>query len=100
MNKKKNPHISKTSWEDLKKELYTPAEIAENDLRCSIICEFIRARNELGLSQKELENLSGVKQPVIARMEKGNSSPNISTLLKLLVPLGKKLAIVPLNQED
>ncbi|MBP5470077.1 MAG: hypothetical protein J6Z11_12625 [Candidatus Riflebacteria bacterium] len=33
-------------------------------------------------------------------MEKGNSSPNISTLLKLLVPLGKKLAIVPLNQKD
>ena len=100
MNKKKNPYISETSWEDLKKELYTPTEIAENDLRCSIICEFIRARNELGLSQKELENLSGVKQPVIARMEKGNSSPTISTLLKLLVPLGKKLAIVPLNQED
>ena len=100
MNKKKNPHISETTWEDLKKEMFTPTEIAENDLRCSIICEFIRARNELGLSQKELESLSGVKQPVIARMEKGNSSPNISTLLKLLVPLGKKLAIVPLNQDD
>ena len=44
MNKKKNPHISETTWEDLKKEMFTPTEIAENDLRCSIISEFIRAR--------------------------------------------------------
>ena len=75
----------------------SPEEIAESELRVSLIGELIRARQEQGLSQKKLEELSGVKQPVIARMEKGISCPQIDTLLKLLVPLGKTLAIVPLE---
>ncbi len=60
--------------------------------------EFIRsivmARVESGFTQKELEEKSGVKQPVIARMENGTSSPNLATLLKLLEPMGKKIIIV------
>ena len=44
--------------------------------------------------QKKLEELSGVKQPVIARTENGTSCPNIETLLKLLEPMGKKIIIV------
>lgn len=35
------------------------------------------------------------KQPVIARMERGQTSPQLDTVLKLLAPLGKTLAIVP-----
>lgn len=45
-----------------------------------------------------MELLSGVKQPVIARMENGTSIPKISTILKILAPLGKTLAIVPLEK--
>ena len=45
------------------------------------------------------EELSGVKQPVIARIEKGTSSPQIETVLKILAPLGKTLAIVPLDTD-
>ena len=40
--------------------------------------------------------MSGVTQPVIARLERGTTSPNVSTLMKVLAPLGKKLAIVPM----
>ncbi|MBO6210810.1 MAG: helix-turn-helix transcriptional regulator [Schwartzia sp.] len=83
-------------WEDVEKELFTPEEIAASDLRVEIIGELIKARNEMGISQKKLEELSGVKQPVIARMERGASMPQINTLLKVLAPLGKKLAVVPL----
>lgn len=74
----------------------TPEEIAESDLRVALIGELIKARQEKGISQKKLEELSGVKQPVIARMEKGATSPQIDTVLKVLVPLGKTLAVVPL----
>lgn len=73
-------------------------EIAESNLRVSLIEELIKARQEQGISQKRLEELSGVKQPIIARTERGITNPQISTLLKLLVPLGKTLAIVPLNE--
>lgn len=85
------------SWEEFEKDIYTVEEIRESDLRVSLISEFIRARDELGISQKKLEELSGVKQPIIARMEKGYSNPQIETVLKLLAPMGKTLAIVPIK---
>ena len=85
------------SWEDVERELFTPEEIAESKLKVSLIGELIKTRQEQGISQKKLEELSGVKQPVIARMEKGYTSPQIDTLLKVLAPLGKTLAIVPLK---
>lgn len=74
--------------------LLTPEARAESDLRVALIGEIIKARQEKGISQKKLEELSGVKQPVIARMECGTSNPQIDTILKLLAPLGKTLAIV------
>lgn len=78
--------------------LLTPEEIAESNLRVALIGELIKARQEKGLSQKKLEELSGVKQPIIARMEKGTTTPQLSTILKVLIPLGKTLAIVPLEK--
>lgn len=87
------------TWEELQKELFTPEEIAASNLRVALIGELIKARQEKGISQKKLEELSGVKQPIIARMEKGSTSPQIDTILKVLAPLGKTLAIVPLQQQ-
>ena len=84
------------SWEEVRSRIFTPEEIAESDLRVALIGELIRARQERGITQKQLEEMSGVTQPVIARLERGTTSPNISTLTKLLAPLGKKLAIVPI----
>ncbi len=86
------------TWEELEKELFTPEEIAASNLRVALIGELIKARQEKGISQKRLEELSGVKQPIIARMEKGSTSPQIDTVLKVLAPLGKTLAIVPLDK--
>lgn len=91
----KNSAISDFTWRDVQKKLYTEEEIAESDLRVALISELIKARNEQGVSQKKLEEISGVKQPIIARIETGKSIPQVSTLIKLLVPLGKTLAIVP-----
>lgn len=77
--------------------ILSPEEVIESNLRVAIIGELVKARQEQGISQKRLEELSGVKQPVIARMEKGYTSPQIDTLLKVLAPLGKTLAVVPLQ---
>ena len=87
------------TWEELQRELFTPEEIAASNLRVALIGELVKARQEKGISQKKLEELSGVKQPIIARMEKGSTSPQIDTILKVLAPLGKTLAIVPLQQK-
>ena len=85
------------TWEEWEKSHFTPEEIAESNLRVALIGELIKARNERGVTQKQLEEMSGISQPVIARLERGTTSPNISTVMKLLAPLGKKLAIVPLE---
>lgn len=85
------------SWDDFEKENFSPEEIQASNLRVDLMCAFIKARNEQGITQKKLEELSGVKQPVIARMEKGTSIPQVETLLKVLKPLGLTLTIVPLE---
>ena len=100
MNKKMNCSPIGHSWDEVKTEIFTPEEIAEGNLQVAIIGEIIKARQEKGISQKKLEELSGVKQPIIAIMERGITSPQIDTLIKLLVPLGKTLAVVPLNPEE
>ena len=86
-----------SGWDEVQKELFTQEEIAESNLRVQLMGELIKARQEQGISQKKLEELSGVKQPIIARMEKGYTNPQIDTLLKVLAPLGKTIAIVPID---
>ena len=95
-----NEHISPKgrSWEKARKELFTPEEIAASNLRVEIMIELTKARNERGLSQRKLQELSGVKQPIISRMESGDTSPQLDTVLKVLAPLGKTLAVVPIDQ--
>lgn len=90
--------IKWTTWDDVRKEIFTPEEIAESDLRVALIGEMIKARKQKGISQKRLEELSGVKQPIISRMESGSTSPRLETFLKVLAALGKTLAIVPLEK--
>ncbi len=85
-------------WDEaFDKEHFTPEEIAESDLRAALITALVQARQEQGLSQRELEELSGVKQPQIARMERADANPQLDTMLKVLAAMGKTLAIVPLR---
>lgn len=86
--------------EDLRTDLPQPEKIPESSWCTELVGELIRVRKEQGISQKKLEELSGVKQPIIARMEKGYTTPRLSTVLKVLAPLGKTLAIVPLETKE
>lgn len=84
--------------EEFDREIFTPEEIAESNMRVELITALIQARRSKGISQQQLEEMSGVKQPQIARMECGDANPTINTLLRVLVPLGKTLAVVPLDK--
>ena len=87
-----------SNWDDFARETFTADEIAASDLRVAVMNEIIKARQEQGISQKRLEELSGVKQPVIARMESGQTNPQLETLLKILAPLVKTIAVVDKHQ--
>jgi len=96
----KNKAISPVGddWDDLRETLLTPEERAQTDIKVALLNEIINARQANGLTQKELETASGVKQPVIARLERGSTDPQLSTLIRVLAPLGKTIAIVPIDQ--
>lgn len=65
-------------------------------LKTAFVKEITISRQHKGLSQKNLQDVSGVKQPVIARLELGETDPQLTTILKVLYPLGMTLAVVPL----
>ena len=71
------------------------AEKAQIEFESALIGKLIEAREKRGLSQRDLAEISGVKQPAIARLESMRSTPQIDTLFKILSPLGYTLSIVP-----
>ena len=86
-------------WEDVEKDFnFTPEENAEMELELDIIKATIEARKKANLTQRELSEQSGIKQPSIAKIESLVHSPQASTLIKLLYPLGYNIKVVPLNK--
>ena len=60
--------------------------------------EIIKARKGQNITQQKLEELSGVKRPAIARMENMATNPKIDAVMRVLVPLGETLAVVPIER--
>ena len=88
-----------TTWDGFEKTLnITPEQELEIQLEMDIINATIEARKKNNLTQRELSKRSGVKQPVIARIEKCVNSPQTSTLIKLLYPMGYTIRVVPIDE--
>lgn len=73
--------------------ILTKEEREEVAFEAQLMAELTKARKEKHLTQKELGELCGLPQSAIARMEKGENSPSISTVTKVLTVLGKRLYI-------
>lgn len=65
-----------------------------------VVDEVAEARRAACVSQKQLGEASGIKQPVIARLERGGAMPRLDTLIKVLAPLGKTLKVVDLEPRE
>ena len=57
------------------------------------ILALYETRTDLGITQKELAERSGIRQSNISRIERGDCSPTIRTLSALAYAMGKKLEI-------
>ena len=89
-----------SDWKEFREELsITPEEENVIELEKDLLRTMVAIREEQGLSQADLAAKCNVKQPVIARMEKAVHSPQIDSLLKVLVLLGYKLQIVPMEKK-
>lgn len=89
-----------TNWKDFEKTLnITPEQEEEIRLETDLIKATIEARKKANMSQIELSEKTGMKQSAIARIENGARSPRVSTLIRLLAPMGYTLRVVPLNKK-
>lgn len=89
-----------TTWKELKNNLSISQEdISAIELEKDLIRTMVAIREEKGLTQSQLAEICNVKQPVIARLESSVHSPQIDSLLKILVPLGYTLQIVPMGEK-
>lgn len=89
------------NWKDVKKEIesdFTPEELEEMELEKEIIKTTIEIRKKANLTQTELSKKSGIIQPSIAKIENFVRTPQYTTLMKMLYPMGYTLRVVPLEQ--
>ena len=69
------------------------------ELGYNLICEFIKLRNDLGISQQQMANVSSVVREMIAVIENRKKHPQINTLIKILEPFGYTLSITKIKEE-
>ena len=63
--------------------------------RSTIGAMLLRARKRAGLTQRELAVRTGVAQPTVARIERGQVDPIVGTLRRLLNACGEDLETRP-----
>lgn len=63
------------------------------DLEYELVSDFIKLRQELGLSQREMSKECGVIREIIANIETRKKHPQINTLIKILEPFGYTIGI-------
>lgn len=64
------------------------------DQECQAIVDQLRAlRKQRGLSTYEVAERSGLKQPNVSRIERGDYYPNLFTLLRYAEAIGANITI-------
>ena len=69
------------------------------ELEYNLICDFIKLRNELGLSQQKMADEVGIVREMIAVIENRKKHPQINTLIKILAPFGYTLSITKIKEK-
>jgi len=87
-------------YEEVRAELLADPEVKAAYDALMPAYQIARLRIERGLTQAQLAELVGTKQPSIARLERGTSEPSLAFLRKLAAVLGVRLEVnfVPVEQ--
>jgi transcriptional regulator with XRE-family HTH domain len=86
----------KTNDEILQEELQDPefrAEWERTALARAVALAVVRYRGDHGLSQRDLAERLGMKQPQVARLEVGEVNPSMETLMRVSAQLGIEFTI-------
>lgn len=80
-------------WEDKKKEINSISE--EEKAYIELLADIVTTRLDKGITQRQLEKMTGLKQSAIARFENPSETSNVLTMLKILHALDCELVIKP-----
>ena len=69
------------------------------ELEYNLICDFVKLRNELDLTQKEMGEASNTVREIIAAIETKRNHPQINTLIRILEPFGYTLSITKIKKD-
>jgi HTH-type transcriptional regulator/antitoxin HipB len=88
---------TRRSWTDKRAEIMSrpsaPAAYDAARIRFELGEAVRRRREELGLTQAQLAERAGLKQPAVARFEAGGTMPTIPMLERLAAALGLRLTV-------
>ncbi len=87
------PRYAKDTLNELMKDPEFRKEWESMEPEFQIIKAMIDARNEKGITQKELSSITGITQGDISKLENGTANPSIRTLQRIAAGLGKNLVI-------
>ena len=97
MAKKTNPHVGQDAGEYIRRRMARDPELqkrVEEEVSRLEIAQLVKAlRERKRLTQTELAELAGTKQPAIARLESGRVVPRIDLLETIARALGMRLNI-------
>lgn len=78
-----------SNWDEFKKSITFIDDIEKQAIAetAKKVNECVHLRKEMGVTQNQLAELTGLSQPVIARIENGRSLPEYKTVMKILIAL-------------
>ena len=88
------------SWDDVERELFTPAEIESNHLAAERLVAAVQAkrlvevRHRRGLTQSQIAARMGVTQRRVSAIEHGEEQATRTTLAAYVEALGGRLRLV------
>lgn len=59
----------------------------------AVIEAIMKARAQMGLTQKQLSERTGISQADISRIERGTANPSLKTLQRIATALGRRVQI-------
>ena len=83
-------------WSGVRNNIHALSDLEKEEIRLAaeLVAKIIEPRAEIGWTQRQLAEESGVKQSAIARFESLAVVPRIDTLYRLLKPLGLKIKLI------
>ncbi|KJD45625.1 helix-turn-helix domain-containing protein [Paenibacillus terrae] len=90
------------TWSDRRKQLNYKTDYEKQVITemARVVNDIVRRRKELGLTQRDVAERTGITQAQVARLETSTSVPSMETVMKVALALGFKLGFEESTNEQ